>query len=453
MTDITKIWKEALNNLAANPQVTTVGYDVWIKNLEPYCIDSSEFILVAPSQSAKRIATDNYLSKIYEAVKLVNPMVMGVVVITEDEKDKYKASVSTEQKKESTQDNAVVDGLAMVSRYTFDNFVVGPSNQFVHAAARAVAESPGSKYNPLFIYGGVGLGKTHLMHAIGNYVKEQKPKFRVLYVSADYFVNELVDTIRNSQDREQNKAFRDKYRNADLLMIDDVQGIVGKSGTQEAMFHIFNDLFQNGKQIVMTSDRPPREFDKIEERLKTRFEWGLIADISAPDIETRIAILQKKAEQDDNYVPDDVLRFIASKVESNIREMEGLYLKVVFYSELIGKEISMETAREALKDYIDETTYTVDVDAIISATCDFFNVKKDDLCGKCRAKEIAEPRMICMYLICDMLELPLTAIGEAIGGRDHTTVIHARDKIENLIKKDEKKRTQVKDLRDRILKR
>ncbi|MBR7110304.1 MAG: chromosomal replication initiator protein DnaA [Clostridia bacterium] len=451
MADVNKIWKEALLNIEANPDIPTVSYDVWIKNLEPYCIDSGEFVLVASSTMTKNIATDNYLAKIYEALKVVYPMVLGAVIITEDEKEKYKSSVSVQQGKE--QETAQPGGLNIVSRFTFDNYVVGPSNQFVYAAARAVAENPGNKYNPLFIYGGVGLGKTHLMHAIGNYVKQEKPNYRVLYVSADYFVNELVDTIRNSQDREHNKAFREKYRNADVLMIDDVQGIVGKSGTQEAMFHIFNDLFQNGKQIIMTSDRPPKEFDKIEERLKTRFEWGLIADISAPDIETRIAILQKKAEQDDNYVPGDVLRFIASKVESNIREMEGLYLKVVFYSELIGKDISMETAREALKDYIDESTYTVDVDAIIDTTCDFFRVKREDLCGKSRAKEIAEPRMICMYLICDMLDLPLTAIGEAIGGRDHTTVIHARDKIENLVKKDERKKIQVKDLKDRILKR
>ncbi len=451
MTDINKIWNESLEHLST--QVSAVSYDVWIKNLEPYCIDSSEFVLVAPSQSAKRIANDNYLSKIYESVKLVNPMVMGVVVITEDEKDKYRTSVKPAEKVEVSSDVKVEEGLSMVAKYTFENFVVGPSNQFVHAAARAVAESPGGKYNPLFIYGGVGLGKTHLMHAIGNFVKAERPNFRVIYVSAEHLTNELVDTIRNSQDRERNKQFRDKYRNADLLMIDDVQYIAGKAGTQEALFHIFNDLFQNGKQIIMTSDRPPREFDKIEDRLKTRFEWGLIADISAPDIETRIAILQKKAEQDDNYVPGDVLRFIASKVESNIREMEGLYLKVVFYSELIGKQISMETAREALKDYIDDNTYTVDVDTIIDATCDFFRVKRDDLCGKRRNKEIVEPRMICMYLICDMLELPLMAIGAAIGGRDYTTVIHARDKVESLIKKDEKKRIQVKDLKDRILKR
>ncbi len=451
MTDINKIWDESLEHLST--QVSAVSYDVWIKNLEPYCIDSSEFVLVAPSQSAKRIANDNYISKIYESIKLVNPMVMGVVVITEDEKEKYRSSVKAPEKKESDSEVKVDEGLSMVAKYTFENFVVGPSNQFVHAAARAVAESPGGKYNPLFIYGGVGLGKTHLMHAIGNCVKSERPDYRVIYVSAEHLTNELVDTIRNSQDRERNKQFRDKYRNADLLMIDDVQYIAGKAGTQETLFHIFNDLFQNGKQIVMTSDRPPKDFDKIEERLKTRFEWGLLADISAPDIETRIAILEKKAEQDDNYVPSEVLRFIASKVESNIREMEGLYLKVVFYSELVGKQISMETAREALKDYIDDNTYTVDVDTIIDATCDFFRVRREDLCGKRRNKEIVEPRMICMYLICDMLELPLMAIGAAIGGRDYTTVIHARDKVEGLIRVDEKKRTQVKDLKDRILKR
>ena len=342
---------------------------------------------------------------------------------------------------------------SVTANYTFESFVVGTSNQLVYAAARNVAETPGSKYNPLFIYGGVGLGKTHLMHAIGNYVKKSRPNYRVLYVTAETLINELVDVIRNSQDREQNKEFRDKYRNVDLLMIDDVQHIAGKSGTQNALFNIFNDLFQNGKQIVMTSDRPPREFDSLEERLRTRFEWGLLADISAPDIETRIAILQKKAEQDKQYLPDDVLKFIASKVESNIREMEGLYHKVVFFSELLGKDITLDTAREALKDYVDDSTYTVDMDAIIENTCDFFRVNRDDLCGKSRAKAIAEPRMICMYLISEMLGLPLVKIGDAFGGKDHSTVIHARNKIADLVKTDNKVRTQVNDLRDRILKR
>ena len=410
-------------------------------------------MLLTNTASAKKIVMDGCASHILAALSEVSPAITKVTVILESEKELYSSAVEEAQEVVEGMPVVQAEENAVTSKYTFESFVVGTSNQLVYAAARNVAETPGSKYNPLFIYGGVGLGKTHLMYAIGNYVKKTRPGYKVLYVTAETLTNELVDVIRNSQDREQNKGFRDKYRNIDLLMIDDIQHIAGKAGTQNAVFNIFNDLFQNGKQIVVTSDRPPREFDNLEERLRTRFEWGLLADISAPDIETRIAILQKKAEQDKQYVPDDVMKFIASKVESNIREMEGLYHKVVFFSELLGKPISLDTAREALKDYVDDATYTVDMDAIIDNTCDFFRVNRDDLCGKSRAKAIAEPRMICMYLISEMLGLPLVKIGDAFGGKDHSTVIHARNKIADLIKADAKVRTQVNDLRDKILKR
>lgn len=449
--DKNKLWKEALSALEI--KVTSVTYDVWIKNLEPYVIaDGGNFILIAPNVMTRDRVSQNYVKLILDTLTQISPTITQVTVILENEKEQYAQAIEDTQEainKSLTQ----TDANSVTANYTFESFVVGTSNQLVYAAARNVAETPGSKYNPLFIYGGVGLGKTHLMHAIGNYVKKSRPNYKVLYVTAETLTNELVDVIKNSQERERNKEFRNKYRNVDLLMIDDIQHIVGKSGTQNAIFNIFNDLFQNGKQIVMTSDRPPREFDSLEERLRTRFEWGLLADISAPDIETRIAILQKKAEQDKQYLPDDVLKFIASKVESNIREMEGLYHKVVFFSELLGKDITLDTAREALKDYVDDTTYTVDMDAIIENTCDFFRVNRDDLCGKSRAKAIAEPRMICMYLISEMLGLPLVKIGDAFGGKDHSTVIHARNKIADLVKTDNKVRTQVNDLRDRILKR
>lgn len=450
--DKNKLWSEALSGLSV--KVTTVSYDVWIKNLEPYAIaEGGNFVLLAPTESAKNIVCKNYVDHILAVLSELSPSIEQVTVICEKEKEKYAPVLDEAQ--ESAQDRPLStdSGNAVTDKYTFDTFVVGTSNQLVYAAARNVAETPGSKYNPLFIYGGVGLGKTHLMYAIGNHVKKARPDYKVLYVTAETLTNELVDVIRNSQDRGQNKGFRDKYRNIDLLMIDDIQHIAGKAGTQSALFNIFNDLFQNGKQIVMTSDRPPREFDNLEERLRTRFEWGLLADISAPDIETRIAILQKKAEMDKQYVPDEVLKFIASKVESNIREMEGLYHKVVFFSELLGKDISLDTAREALKDYVDDTTYTVDMDAIIDNTCDFFRVSREDLCGKSRAKVIVEPRMICIYLISEMLGLPLVKIGEAFGGKDHSTIIHARNKVADLIKSDNKVKVQVNDLRDRILKR
>ncbi|MBQ2714586.1 MAG: chromosomal replication initiator protein DnaA [Clostridia bacterium] len=450
--DKNKLWREALSILQV--KVSIVGYDVWIKTLDPYAIaEGGNFVLLASTESAKKVVNKSYIDQILSSLTAVSPSITAVTVICENEKERYAPVIDEAQEGGADKNSSQSVGNAVTDKYTFDSFVVGTSNQLVYAAARNVAETPGSKYNPLFIYGGVGLGKTHLMYAIGNYVKKARPNYKVLYVTAETLTNELVDVIRNSQDREQNKGFRDKYRNIDLLMIDDIQHIAGKAGTQSALFNIFNDLFQNGKQIVMTSDRPPREFDNLEERLRTRFEWGLLADISAPDIETRIAILQKKAEMDKQFVPDDVLKFIASKVESNIREMEGLYHKVVFFSDLLGKPISLDTAREALKDYVDDTTYTVDMDAIIDNTCDFFRVSREDLCGKSRAKAIAEPRMICMYLISEMLGLPLVKIGDAFGGKDHSTVIHARNKIADLVKSDSKMRTEVNDLRDKILKR
>lgn len=308
------------------------------------------------------------------------------------------------------------------------------------------------KDNPLFIYGGAGLGKTHIMHAIGNSLRLSHPHLKVLYVSSEKFVNEFIESIRTTKGKSTN--FRDKYRSVDVLMIDDIQFIADKAGTQEEMLHTFNDLHQSNKQIVLTSDRPPKEISPLEERLRTRFEWGLIVDVQPPDLETRIAILQKKAQLEKYNIPFDVLKCMAEKMSDNVRDMESLLNKVIFLSRLYGNEPSVDLVREALKDYADQAEESVSVERIVDCVCAMYGVSRDDLVGKKKNKEVVEPRQICMYLITELIpELPLAAIGAEFGGRDHTTVMHARDKISEKMAQNAKLKTAVADLRDMVLKK
>lgn len=365
------------------------------------------------------------------------------------------AEFSPEEIKEDVAEEEVsvpkMDAMLINPRYTFDNFVVGECNRFAVAAARAVAENPGVKYNPLFIYGGAGLGKTHIMHAIGNYIRKNNRHLKVLYVSSEKFVNELIASIRSKGGNTFD--FRDKYRSADVLMIDDIQFISKKESTQVEMFHTFNDLYQMNKQIIFASDRPPKEIPDLEERLRTRFEWGLIADVQPPDLETRIAILQKKSQMEKYNVPPEVLNFMAQRIESNIREMESLLNKVILLAKLYDKPVSVELAAEAFKDYKKPAAEAVDAEDIIEATLKLYpNVTKEELLGKKRDKEIVEPRMICIYLIAELLPLPLTSIGSIMGGRDHTTIMHSKNKVATLISKDERIKNKVEDIRNMVYK-
>ena len=321
----------------------------------------------------------------------------------------------------------------------------------MYAAARAVADEPGSRYNPLFIYGGAGLGKTHIMHAIGNSVRMSHPHLKVLYASSEKFVNEFIESIRTTKGNSTH--FRDKYRNVDVLMIDDIQLISKMPRTQEEMFHTFNDLHGHNKQIILTSDRPPKEISPLEERLRTRFEWGLIVDVQPPDIETRIAILQKKAQAEKYNIPFGVLEFMAEKISDNVRDMESLLNKVIFLSRLYNSSPNIDLVKEALKDYTDKTEESVSADRIVDCVCRYFNVKKEELVGKKKTKEIVEPRQICIYLITDMLALPLTTIGAMFGGRDHTTIMHARDKVAEKMGQNPKTQVAVTDIKDMILKK
>lgn len=319
-------------------------------------------------------------------------------------------------------------------RYTFELFVVGHSNRFAHAAALAVAETPAKAYNPLFIYGGVGLGKTHLMQAIGHHVLNVRPDIKVMYVTSETFTNDMINSIRYDKTSE----FRDKYRGIDILLVDDIQFLAGKGRTQEEFFHTFNALYESSKQLVLSSDRPPKEIPNFEERLRSRFEWGLIADIQPPDLETRIAILRKKAEIAEVVVPDDVMTLIASKMSSNIRELEGALIRIVAYASLTGSEISIAMTDEVLKDliYPSKEKPSVTIDLIKKVVAEYYSVKLDDMTAKIRTKEIATARQVAMYLARELTSSSLPKIGDEFGGRDHTTVLHAYEKIKSAIDSD-----------------
>jgi chromosomal replication initiator protein len=321
--------------------------------------------------------------------------------------------------------NLPTDESKLNPKYTFESFVVGPSNRFAHAAALAVSESPAKEYNPLFIYGKVGLGKTHLMQAIGHYILQKKPSMKFIYISSEKFTNQLISAIQN----RTTLKFREMYRNVDLLLIDDIHFIAGKESTQEEFFHTFNTLHDAHKQIVVSSDRSPKDIPALEERLVSRFEWGLVADIQPPDIETRIAILRKKAERETITIPDDVTYFIAEAIRSNIRELEGALIRVVAYAKLVGKDIDLELVKDVLKDVLIEQNKKITIESIQQKVAQYFDIRVADMRSKKRNKMIAYPRQIAMYLSRDLTDFSLPEIGEQFGGRDHSTVLHACEKV------------------------
>ena len=451
MEDCKKIWNELLIGISNN--ISTVSYEMWFNTLEPLTIAYNKLIVVAKLKSTKNTINNNYRNLILDEIKKLGySYITDYVIITPDEISIYENQIQEDKKeaaKESAENKSILN-----SDFTFDKFVVGQSNQIVYAAAKAVATQLGTLHNPLFIYGGVGLGKTHIMHAIGNEILKTNKKVKIIYCTTEQFVNDFIDSIKNNKDNEQNRRFREKYRNVDLLMLDDIQFLAGKTGTQEALFHTFNDLYQFKKQIILSSDRHPKELTFLEERLQSRFASGLTVDISTPDLETRIAILQKKALFKNVNLPIEVVYFIAEKIDSNIRELEGALQKVIFYCQLLGKEPdNIDIIKEALKDDIDVTTHILSLDTIVDATCSYFNVKKQDIIGKKKLKPIVNARQIAIYLIYDILGVPLATIGSYFGGKDHTTIIYARDKIEDIIKTDNLVANQIKDIKNMIQKR
>ncbi len=361
---------------------------------------------------------------------------------------KKKLLIDTKQQQVS---HTALQNANLNPKYTFDTFVVGANNNLAHAASLAVAESPGEVYNPLFIYGGVGLGKTHLMHSIAHFILKNDPKAKILYVTSEKFTNELIDAIRNKNNITTTE-FREKYRNNDVLLIDDIQFIIGKESTQEEFFHTFNTLYESKKQIIISSDKPPKEIETLEERLRSRFEWGLTVDIQSPDYETRMAILRKKEELEGYNIDNEVIKYIATNIKSNIRELEGALTKIVALSKLeTNKEITIELAEEALKDLISSSAAReITPEYIIQIVCDHFQITPLDIASQKRNRDIVLPRQIAMYLCRDMTAVPLQTIGKSLGGRDHTTVLHGADKISHEILKNDSLQNTIEILKKKI---
>ncbi len=434
-SNLDNIWNEVLKLIKV--ELTEVSFNTWLKTIEPVNISSNKVILAAPNEFTKGILVGRYLNLIKNAFTQVTQEEFDIQFIIPGEE--YSINIGQSVVQEATDNQRS----QLNPKYTFDTFVIGNSNRFAHAASLAVAEAPAQAYNPLFIYGGVGLGKTHLMHAIGHYILSQNPNTKVVYVSSEKFTNELINSIREYR----NEEFRNKYRNIDVLLIDDIQFIAGKEGTQEEFFHTFNALHEANKQIIISSDRPPKEIPTLEDRLRSRFEWGLIADIQPPDLETRIAILRKKAKVENIIVSDDVMLYIASKIHSNIRELEGALIRVVAYSSLTNSEVTEELAEEALKDILSNNkSIEITVDLIKEIISKNFKIKIDDFDSKKRTRAIAYPRQIAMYLTRELTDLSLPKIGEEFGGRDHTTVIHAYDKITSDINEDMELKRKIDDI-------
>ncbi|MGI6777181.1 MAG: chromosomal replication initiator protein DnaA [Acetivibrionales bacterium] len=439
-SQLNSIWNNTLNLL--KNELTEISFNTWIKTIEPVSLNSGSIDLGVPAEFNKGILESRYSTLIKNALKQATSKEYDVnfLVPSQESINKYP---------KNKQENQQVDDdfISILNpKYTFDTFVIGNSNRLAHAASVAVAESPAKAYNPLFLYGGVGLGKTHLMHAIGHYILDNS-NLRVLYVSSEKFTNELINAIKD----DRNEQFRNKYRNIDILLIDDIQFIGGKERTQEEFFHTFNALYEANKQIIISSDKPPKEITTLEDRLRSRFEWGLIADIQPPDLETRIAILRKKAQIEKIFVDDEVIVFIADKIASNIRELEGALNRVIAYSSLTENDITVELATEALKDILSANkARIINTQSIIDAVSRYFDLKPEEFKSKKRNREIAYPRQIAMYLCRELTDMSLPKIGDAFGGRDHTTVLHACDKINEGIKLNSETRRAVEELRRNI---
>ena len=440
MNIVEENWEQILNKMKLEYCSSNISYNTWIAPLTVYEVtDDTVYILVKLRASLENIE-EKYLITFKVCIAEVTGYEYEVSFVTDDH-------VVIQEKKDTAvkkqQSNAIFEQANLNPKYTFDTFVVGSNNNFAHAASLAVADSPGEIYNPLFLYGGVGLGKTHLMHSIAHFILEKDPTKKVLYVTSETFTNELIDALKIGKNGNElaMTTFREKYRNNDVLLIDDIQFIIGKESTQEEFFHTFNHLHVSGKQIIISSDKPPKDIETLEARLRTRFEWGLIADISSPDYETRMAILRKKEELDGlerYHIPDEVMQYIANNITSNIRELEGSLNKLIALANLENKPIDIPLAAEALKDMISpNNTREITPELIIEVVSDHFNVPAAELKGKKRNAEIVLPRQIVMYLCRKMTDTPLKTIGLILGGKDHASVSHGVKKIEHDVKTDE----------------
>ena len=432
--EIEELWNKILETI--KKELSPQAYNSWFSKTKVVKFGENELIISTPGDFCKDWLEKHYSGFIKDILKrtLGSDDSLKIEFIATDQKFSVPARSTPHPKTniKKPEPSLKNNKLTLTSKYTFDNFVVGNSNRFAHAACLAVAQSPAKAYNPLFVYGGVGLGKTHLMQAIGRHIAQQNGKTKVLYISSEKFTNEMIDSIRD----DRTVAFRNKYRSVDVLLIDDIQFLAGKERTQEEFFHTFNTLYDSNKQIVITSDSPPKDIPTLENRLISRFEWGLITDIQPPDFETRVAILRKKAQSENLNVPAEAINFIAENIPSNIRQLEGALTKLVAFSTFTKKELSVPLAQDILKDIIPLENKKVSIGQIQKTVSDYYNIKVNFMLSKKRTKDVVLARQIAIYLSRELTDLSLISIGEFFGRRDHTTIIHSYNKIKNKIKKD-----------------
>ncbi|WP_342753072.1 chromosomal replication initiator protein DnaA [Shouchella clausii] len=449
MENIDDLWNKVLEEM--KKKVSKPSYETWLRATKANALQNNDTIIVtAPNEFARDWLEDHYSGLTSDIIEqLTGARLTPKFVIPQHNQEEEALPEQTPQTppEKDVAGQTTLSQTMLNDKYTFNTFVIGSGNRFAHAASLAVAEAPARAYNPLFIYGGVGLGKTHLMHAIGHYVIDHNPSAKVVYLSSEKFTNEFINSIRD------NKAvdFRNRYRNVDVLLIDDIQFLAGKEQTQEEFFHTFNTLHEETKQIVISSDRPPKEIPTLEDRLRSRFEWGLITDITPPDLETRIAILRKKAKAENLDIPNEVMLYIANQIDTNIRELEGALIRVVAYSSLINQDMNADLAAEALKDIIPNAMpKTLTITDIQKLVGEHFQVKLEDFKAKKRTKSVAFPRQIAMYLSREMTDASLPKIGSEFGGRDHTTVIHAHEKISKLLATDQELQQKVQAITEQL---
>ncbi|MCG7345781.1 chromosomal replication initiator protein DnaA [Sporosarcina sp. ACRSL] len=444
MDQLEKLWNNVLSKIEG--KISRPSFETWLKSTKLMSYGDENVTIAVPNSFAKDWLENHYVHLITGILSELTGEDRLIHFVVPKEMEENDFQVPKPVVKQADRSSAIQSASVMLNpKYTFDTFVIGSGNRFAHAASLAVAEAPAKSYNPLFIYGGVGLGKTHLMHAIGHYILEQDPSSKVVYLSSEKFTNEFINSIMN------NKAgdFRNQYRNVDVLLIDDIQFIAGKEQTQEEFFHTFNTLHEESKQIIISSDRPPKEIPTLEDRLRSRFEWGLITDIAPPDLETRIAILRKKAKADGLLdISDEVMLYIANQIDTNIRELEGALIRVVAYSSLVNMDITTDLAAEALKDIIPNSRpRTVSILDIQKTVGEHYNVRLEDFTAKKRTRAIAFPRQIAMYLSRELTDSSLPKIGSEFGGRDHSTVIHAHEKISKQLKEDQNLQQDIQDIK------
>lgn len=442
---ITQLWDEVLAIIKED--MNEVSYNTWLKPIKPLHINDNVIYLQAPEEFLRDMLVKRYNKLLTNAFTYVlNDNEISIKILTPGEEIDEQKMIEKREKNFIYQNGNTIKSY-LNPKYKFDSFIVGNSNRFAHAASLAVAEAPATAYNPLFLYGGVGLGKTHLMHAIGHYIMSNNKDSKILYVTSEKFTNDLINSIKD----DKNEEFRNKYRKIDVLLVDDIQFIAGKERTQEEFFHTFNALHNDNKQIIISSDRPPKEILTLEDRLRSRFEMGLTADVQTPDLETRIAILRKKAEDENYHVSDEIIEYIANNIQSNIRKLEGALIRLYAYSSLTNKEVTMELAFEALKHLISDKHKVVTIDLIKNSISNYFNISLEDLSSKKKPKSISHPRQVAMYLSRKLTDNSLPKIGDEFGGRDHSTVIHAFNKITSDLETDNELKKAIEDLEAELI--